>query len=130
MRTNKTLVFCLLLLIVLSSCNNSKVKEARQKAESLWMDIENGTADKDFPQKHFPEAELKPLLLDLKNKCDFKTRKGGFVKEIIHKDLKTSIENVSFVFDYYMKCDTIRFTLTYNLQNNVELYEFRIDPIE
>ena len=124
-------VLALIVLALGTSCsNNSKIKLARQKADQLWKDVETGNAEKDFPEKYFPrDAQFNAILTDLKGKCNFKNRKGGFVSQSYQKDAAVGTEQVAFVFDYYMACDTARFTLTYELQDSVTLRWFRIDPI-
>lgn len=118
------------ILLLSLGCGNNKIKLAKAKADQLWKDVATGTAEKDFPEKHFPRtANFYAILADLKDKCDFKNRKGGLTGQRYQKDVTTALEKVIFVFDYYMPCDTLKFTLTYDLQQSVELYEFRIDPI-
>ncbi|MDB5146210.1 MAG: hypothetical protein JWQ57_230 [Mucilaginibacter sp.] len=120
----------MLMLINLIGCKNlSQEQEAKQYADQLLEDISKGTALKDFPVEIFPPSQTLIILNDLKNKCDFANRKGNFVNDFYRKK-PGGIDQVSFIYEYYLKCDSIRFILTYNLDNKIELFNFKMEPIE
>ena len=64
-------------------------------------------------------------MYDLKNKCDFQNRNGHFINEYYPNENHQIPERISLIYEYYMKCDSIRFILTYNIKDTVELYEFK-----
>lgn len=65
----------------------------------------------------------------LKDYCDFKHRKGGFIDNFFQKDLNGTNRN-TLVYEFYLRCDTARFLITYSEQNNSwELIEFKIEPV-
>lgn len=64
----------------------------------------------------------------LKVKCDFVNRKGVFIYEYLQENYYN--KKVSFVFEYFLKCDSIRFIITYKLGKEIELFEFNLEPIE
>jgi len=100
--------------------------EFKDKADALLDKIANGTADEEFPVKYFPFEQTKAIMYDLRNKCDFKNRQGHFLNEYYSTDKS----KVSLIYEYYLKCDSIRFVLTYNIKDSDMLYEFKIEPIE
>lgn len=65
-------------------------------------------------------------MYDLKNKCDFKNRQGHFLNEYYAADKS----EVSLIYEYYLKCDSIRFILTYNIKDSIELYGFKMESIK
>jgi len=121
-----TLSFCVIMLV---GCdNNDQISQARIKADKLLNDISIGKASYAFPEKYFPVNQTHALMDELKNKCDFANRKGTFINEYLQE---TSNGNrVSFIYEYYLKCDNIRFIITYKLGKDIELFEFNLEPIE
>jgi len=118
-----------LLVILLTGCfNNSQLEQAKTKADKLLNDISLGKADSAFPEKYFPREQTHALMDELKNKCDFANRKGTFIND--YTQIFDGIKRVSFIYEYYLKCDSIRFILTYNLGKDPELSEFKLEPIE
>lgn len=106
----------------------NQVEDAKRMSELLLDRIGEGTAIEDFPEKYFPREQGESLLYDLKENCDFKNREGVFVNDF------TSTHNTqwraSFIYEFMLKCDTIRFVITYNLGKEPELFEFHLEPIE
>lgn len=120
--------FLIVLLLVGSGCKIQTVttNEIKQKADSLLDKIADGTANGEFSVKYFPIEQTEVLMYDLRNQCDFKNRQGHFLNEYYTADKS----KVSLIYEYYLKCDSIRFILTYNCVNSIELYEFKMEPIE
>ena len=110
--------------------HDRKMKLVQQKADNLWKQIASGTAAKEFPLKYFPAAQRDRVLNDLKDRCDIQSAKGKLAGRRYFIDFKKSIETASLAYEFPLKCDTVRFILSYKLQERVELYEFRIDQIE
>lgn len=65
---------------------------------------------------------------ELREKCDFKNRKGLFINDftVTQPGRKT----VSFIYEYKLKCDDIRFIISYDLTEDIELLEFKLEPVE
>lgn len=105
-----------------------QMETAKRMSELLLDRIGEGTALDEFPEKHFPREQGERLLHALKEDCDFKNRKGVFVNDV------TSTFNtqwrVSYIYEFMLKCDTVRLVLSYNLGKEPELVEFKIEPIE
>src|SRR4030042_5458726 len=122
-------LWCFILALSICSCIQIKdVNKARGKAEDLIVKIALGNALDEFPEKYFNSSQGLLILDDLRNKCDFANRKGNFINDFYQNE--HGCERVSFIYEYYLQCDSIRFIITYNLGKEIELYEFKLEPIE
>jgi hypothetical protein len=127
-RNNVLSLLCLLLVFIQTGCSYRHADEARKMADKLLKDIPLGRAYDQFPERHFASDQTHMLLDELTYKCDFANRKGNFVNEFRRKSPKGN--TISFIYEYYLKCDSIRFILTYKLCKNPELLSFTLEPIE
>lgn len=119
----------IILGLVLFGCMNPQdIKEAKIKSEDLIEKIAAGDALKEFPEKYFNTKQTEFILNEIKNKCDFANRKGHFINDFTMSD--NGHNRVAFIYEYYLKCDSLRMILTYNLDNEIELYGFNVEPIE
>jgi hypothetical protein len=71
------------------------------------------------------------LMSKLKNNCDFKNRKGNFINDFYQKIIGGG-NKIILIYEFYMKCDTIRFLISYIEDNNskLELNGFKMEPVE
>jgi hypothetical protein len=123
------LIKIFVLLCIFAGCvSNNQVKQARTMAEDILINISLGKSSDKFPEKYFSRSQTLILMSELKNKCDFANRRGNFINDFYQKG--QDFERVSFIYEYYLQCDSIRFIITYNLGKEVELYEFKLEPIE
>ena len=127
LQTGLSFKLSLFVLFFLSnSCNDKKVFIAEKRANELIAKIAIGNPVDEFPQKYFPTEETSILLKDLREKCDFKNRVGGFIErkyiEKINED-----DQILFIYKYRLKCGFVKFILTYKLGKNIELYQFTIN---
>jgi hypothetical protein len=114
--------------LIAGCSDNSQIEHAKIMADKLLNDIALGTAYNSFPVKYFPPAQTKIIMDGLRNKCDFANRKGVFVNDFYQKRL-WGYKRISFIYEYYLKCGNLRFILTYNLDDGIELYEFKYESI-
>ena len=121
-------VLCILIAIIVFAChvNVVNIDQIKSDTDSLLNKIADGTANAEFSTKYFPADQTEAILFDLKNKCDFKTRSGNFINE--HYDKENS--KLSLIYEYYLKCDSIRLIFTYNMKGKAELNELTMEPIE
>ena len=116
-------------VIMLAGCDNdNQISQAKIKADKLLNDISLGKAYNAFPEKYFPTNQTKALMDELKDKCDFVNRKGIFINEYLQES--SNGNSISFIYEYYLKCDNIRFIITYKLGKEIELFKFNLEPIE
>jgi hypothetical protein len=116
-------------VVLLAGCDNDdQISKAKIEADKLLNDISFGKANNSFPEKYFPANQTQPLMEELKEKCDFANRKGTFINEYLHESFNG--RRISFIYEYYLECDSIRFVVTYKLGKEIELFEFILEPIE
>ncbi|HWB92123.1 MAG TPA: hypothetical protein VG605_09730 [Puia sp.] len=118
----------IVICVLIAACT-SKRQMALEKSGELLDKIAEGTAIEEFPEKYFPKDQTVILMDQLQNNCDFKDRKGNFINDYYEKNLGGE-DRVSFIYEYYLKCDSLRFIMTYNLGPEIELYRFRIESIK
>jgi hypothetical protein len=119
------------LMLLMLGCGNNDTGRAKEKADMLWRKIENGDAAAEFSEQYFPKVQTEAIIYDLRNKCDFKNRTGGYVGSSHFRDLKTSTQTVRLAYEYFMKCDSVRFILSYRIDGDqVELFNLKMEPTE
>lgn len=123
----KKIGLLILSLLMLGCSRHTEIKEAKSMSDRLLKSIELGNAEIYFPEKYFSKTETIRILQYLKDYCDFKNRKGTFINDFY--SIQDGEFRVAFLYEYYLKCDSLRFILTYRV-NPVELMKFKIEPIE
>jgi len=108
---------------------NSHREEARLASDNLLNKIGEGIAFGYFPEKYFPKDQSDKVLTDLKVHCDFANRQGGFVNDFYQKRIGSD-DQISFVYEFYLKCDSIRVITTYSIGGRIEIHGFKLEPIE
>lgn len=106
-----------------------KFNLAKEKADYLMENLEKPNIAEKFPQQYFPKEQLEPILNDIRNKCDWKHRDGKYV-DFFTSNSVNGINQTSFVYEYYLKCDSLRFILSFNADKEPELMSFRFEPLE
>jgi len=124
----KYIKFFTVIFLIHGCINPNQIEQARIKADNLLNNISSGNAYDAFPEKYFPRSQTELLLNELSYKCDFANRKGNFINDFYQKE--RTDEQVSFIYEFYLKCDSIRFILTYKLGQEPELIKFQLQPIE
>jgi cytoplasmic iron level regulating protein YaaA (DUF328/UPF0246 family) len=125
------LIKIILITLVLFSCakvEQKQIEQAKKLSEKLLDDIASGKADDAFPKKYFQPDQTRINLSELKNKCDFANRRGHFINDFYES--RNGYFNVHFIYEYYLKCDSIRIVISYNLNDNIELYSFKMEGLE
>jgi len=109
----------------------NKVELAQKDADDIISNLDKTYILNQFPPKNFPNrAQLQNVVSELDLKCDWKNRDGNFVDFYTMKNVGGT-NQVAFIYEYYLKCDSLRFILTYNLfADNAELSRFDIKPLE
>ena len=109
----------------------NKVELAQKDADNIISNLNTTRVLNQFPSKNFPNrAQLQNVVSELDLKCDWKNRDGKFVDFYTMKNVGGT-NQVAFIYEYYLKCDSLRFILTYNLfADNAELSRFDIQPLE
>jgi len=111
----------------------SQVEQAKILSDQLINNISKGEiVYNSFPEKTFNKEITIPLMEELRIKCDFENRKGNFVNEFTQSYFQfPSIDRrVAFIYEFHLKCDSVRFILSYKLGKVIELYEFKLESIK
>jgi hypothetical protein len=106
-------------------------EHAEVNANFIIENLDKGIVFKEFPEKYFPNREeLNDVLGGIGKNCDWKNRDGKFVDFYTMKDIG-GINSTAFIYEYYLKCDSLRFVLIYNTdKDKPELLKMNIEPIE
>ena len=122
-----------LLFALLTNCNVKdkleKQKKAQKDADFIITNLDKRDVFAHFPVNIFPKEQTEKLLGDISKNCDWTNRKGNFI------DYTTILDNgkeeVAFIYEYFLKCDSIRFILIYNIdEKEPKLFKFQMEPLE
>ncbi|MXV15632.1 hypothetical protein [Hufsiella ginkgonis] len=102
---------------------------ARDVADRVIANLDRESVEVNFPEKYFPRDQLRPLLAGLRQQCDWKSRDGKFVDYITRPDAG-GVNQSTFIYEYYLKCDSLRFLLSVKGGSEPELTGFNVEPIE
>lgn len=128
MKKSKYFLLALVLLVLNLSCRRN-TRSLKQKSVVLLDEIADGTADHEFSEKYFPHEQTVIFLKQLKDYCDFKDREGHFINDFYETKVG-GVDNVYFIYEYYLKCDSARLIIGYRLDRHPELFSFRIESIK
>ena len=113
---------------------NGKMKKsnlAHQNADNIIENLDNPNVLKEFPEKNFPDkTQLRNLISGISKNCNWKQRDGKFVDFFTMKNIGGT-DQTAYIYEYYLKCDSLRFVFTYNMDNEKpELARFDMQPLE
>lgn len=125
------LLFIVGLLFYFGNKKLEKNKLAEQNANYIIKNLDEDEVLKEFPETNFKDKEqLKNILDGIKQNCEWKNRDGKFVDFFTMKDVG-GINSTAFIYEYYLKCDSLRFVLIYNIdKDKPELFNMNIEPLE
>ncbi|MFD2910239.1 hypothetical protein ACFSX9_16025 [Flavobacterium ardleyense] len=106
-----------------------KLNLAQEKANYIMENLDKENIAKEFPIKYFPKEQLEPILDGIRQNCDWKNKDGKFVDFFTTKNIG-GIDQTAFIYEYYMKCDSLRFILSFSVEDEPELMGFHFEPIE
>lgn len=110
---------------------HKKYKEAQANADYVIENFDKEFVLKEFPAKNFPDrGQLQTIVKKMADDCDWKHRDGKFVDFFLMRKIGGA-EKTSFIYEYYLKCDSIRIILSYDLEkDDIELLRLDIQPLE
>ena len=106
-----------------------KANKAQELANSVIENLDSDAVYSKFPEKYFPKEQIQPIIGGIKQNCDWKNRDGKFVDFFSQKNVG-GIDQTAYIYEYYLKCDSLRFVLSINMENEPELMGFHIEPLE
>lgn len=129
-----SIVVGLLLLLVLRIGfsfwqTNKKANKAKALADSVIENLDSERVYSILPEKHFPKEQTQSLVGEIKQKCDWQNRDGKYVDFFSQKNIG-GIDQTVFIYEYYLKCDSLRFLLSVNMENEPEIMGINLEPLE
>ncbi len=128
----KKIILAIAVSFLIGGCGvNTKARKlAKEKCDTLLDAIGDGKANDLFPTKYFPPEQTVTLMDDLKINCDFKKRKGNFINDYYEKIIGGD-NKIILIYEFYLKCDTVRFLISYLEKDNheLELNGFKMEPV-
>lgn len=106
-----------------------KQKRAHAIADRVIDNLVSEDVYKEFPEKYFPREQLEAFIGGIRQICDWENRDGKFVDFFSQKNIG-GVDQTAFIYEYYLNCDSLRFILSVNMENEPELMGFNIEPIE
>lgn len=106
-----------------------KQNEAQAIADRVIQNLATEDVYKEFSEKYFPKDQLESYIGGIKQNCDWDSRDGKFVDFCSIKNIG-GIDQTAFIYEYYLDCDSLRFILSMNMENEPELMGFNIEQIE
>lgn len=113
---------------------NKKIKKiniAQQNADFIIQNLDKSDVINDFPDNNFPDkSQIQNLVEGILQNCDWQNKDGKFVDFFTMKNIG-GIDQTAYIYEYYLKCDSLRFILTYDMdKEKPELLRFDIQPLE
>lgn len=119
----------LFFLAFITCCADSgDIQKAQLQADELIKNLAANDSEKYFRNKYFQESKMNQVLFGIRTTCDYENRKGGFVDYFSQSG--SNGRRVFFIYEFYLKCDSVRLILNYELEENPELVGFKVEPIE
>ncbi len=103
-------------------------KTAKIGADYIINNLDNIKIQDQFTEPEFKKEQIYKLIEKINNSCDWQNRKGHFVD---YTTISTNGQfDVAFIYEYFLKCDSLRFILIYNLDSDdPKLIKFGIEPL-
>lgn len=108
-----------------------KINIAQQNADFIIQNLDKSDVINEFPDNNFPnKSQIKNFVEGISQNCDWKNKDGKFVDFFTMKNIG-GIDKTAYIYEYYLKCDSLRFILTYDIDKETpELSRLDIQPLE
>jgi len=128
---HRGLLSAIFICVLLQGCIDSTSRdEAYSLSNHIIERLDSLGVQDYFPEKHFPRDVMVQMLAEMRERCDYRNRKGGFVNDFYARNIGMNPDRVSFIYEYFLRCDSIRIILTYEIEQKPELVRFTIEPLE
>lgn len=126
----KALCLLLFAMMLFGSCVDEGLRtKAFEESEKAIDNLDKDDAYRFFSKKYFSKEQVESVSQQLRN-CDYQNRKGKFVDYAYERVLGSKSDKVSFIYEYFLRCDSLRFIMTYELKEDPELVWFGVEAIE
>jgi hypothetical protein len=124
--------FLLLFIVPLASCFSKqqlkKKQAAKVDADYIIENLNKEDVKNHFPTATFPVEQTNTILAQLSINCDWAHRQGKYVDQATINS--NGQDYVAFIYEYILKCDSIRVILMYNLERaKPELTDFKLEKL-
>lgn len=123
------LVLAVVAILFLGRGSMEKHNQAQALADNIIENLDSDNIYDEFPEKYFPKADIYPIVAGIVQNCDWPKRDGKFVDFFSQKNIGGT-DYTSFIYEYYMSCDSIRFIVTVAMEEELEVAGFRVEPLE
>ena len=125
-----SIIFILAILFIYHSWKDmNKMKEAQKMSDYIIEHLDDKNVYTKFSDKYFKKDILKKQLNYITQKCNWKNRRGKFVDFFTQKSIGGK-DKISFIYEYYLDCDSLRFILTFDMEGKPEIMSFYVEPLE
>lgn len=116
-------------MIFIGCLDGSKIETARLQADRVMSDLLDDRVFDHFSPQYFPPDQIRYMIGEIRRECDYANRNGRYVD--FFTEGGTAGPKVSFIYEYFMDCDSLRFMLRYDLaKKEPELIYFYMEPLE
>ncbi len=106
-----------------------ELNEMQAMTDEIMENLDSESVYELFPEKYFPKSDLYPIIGGIAQNCDWQNRDGKFVDFFNHKKIG-GVDEVSFIYEYYLSCDSLRFIVTVARLEEPEVMGFHLEPLE
>lgn len=119
----------LIFILILASCvDPSEIEETKKSSNELMKIILDGSALSMFSEKYFDKEKMINIQNMLKD-CNYHYENGKYINHFYHKNMSNA-DQVSHIYEYKTTCDSMRFILTYFVEEEPELMSFKIESVK
>jgi hypothetical protein len=105
------------------------MNKAQELADSVIENLDSESVYLKFPEKYFPKEQMESIIGGIRQNCEWKNRDGKYVDFFSQKNIG-GVDQIAFIYEYHLKCDSLRFILSVNMEKEPELMGFYIEPLE
>jgi hypothetical protein len=103
-------------------------EEAQLDANYIIEHLDNKEVISHLPANYFSREQSENLIQKISEGCDWENRKGHFIDYTTIQN--NSEHDVAFIYEYFLKCDSLRFILIYNIdEEKPTLFKINIEPL-
>jgi hypothetical protein len=122
----------MVLIIFIGSCNlKQRMKnsnKAQNDADYIIEHLNKKEVISHLPATYFSRDQSENLIQKISESCDWENRKGNFVDYTTIQN--NSEHDIAFIYEYFLKCDSLRFILIYNIdKEEPKLFKINIEPL-
>ena len=115
--------------VLAQSCGIQQHAEGKQLADTIIENFDQASVVEYFPETKFPREQMDLVVKDLRENCAWEDRDGKYV-DFYHMKKVGEYDLMSYIYEYYLDCDSLRFILTVDVAGEPEMHHFNMEPLE